>query len=130
MAFFTEDENNQFKEHGFIRKPGVVDRKLLDKAADRFYETMGVDRNDPKTFINAGPPSQNLKAGIARSTGDDGSIYREIGKSGEGEGLPSFVASSPETKCLVKLKWEPRARDISLSKPWSRFRWRFCSRGR
>ena len=84
---------------------------------------MGVDRNDPKTFINAGPPSQNLKAGIARSTGDDGSIYREIGKSGEGEGLPSFVASSPETKCLVKLKLEPRGRDISLSKPWSRFRW-------
>ena len=84
---------------------------------------MGVDRNDPKTFINAGPPSQNLKAGIARSTGDDGSIYREIGKSGEGEGLPSFVASSPETKCLVKLKWEPRTRDIAMSKPWSRFRW-------
>ena len=47
MAFFTEDEIDQFKEHGFIRKPGVVDRMLLDKAADRFYEAMGVDRNDP-----------------------------------------------------------------------------------
>ena len=64
MAFFTEDEIIQFKEHGFIGKPGVVDRMLLDKAADRFYEPMGVDRNDPKTFINAGPPSQNLKAGL------------------------------------------------------------------
>ena len=64
MAFFTEDEVNRFKEHGFIRKPGVVDRMLLEKAADRFYEAMGVDRNDPKTFINAGPPSQNLKAGL------------------------------------------------------------------
>ena len=64
MAFFTEDEIDQFKEHGFIGKPGVVDRMLLDKAADRFYEPMEVDRNDPETFINAGPPSQNLKAGL------------------------------------------------------------------
>ena len=69
------------------------------------------------------PGDSRSRAGIARSTADDGSLYREIGKSGEGEGLPNFVASSPETKCFVKLKWEPRARDIALSKPWSRFRW-------
>ena len=63
MAFFTQEEIDHFKEHGFVRKPDLVDRGLLAKAADRFYEEIGVDRNDPRSFINAGAANTNLKVG-------------------------------------------------------------------
>ena len=36
-------------------------RGLLAKVAERFYDEIGVDRNDPKSFINAGPRGQNLE---------------------------------------------------------------------
>lgn len=60
MAFFTRQEIEHFKEHGFVRKPNVVDRELLTRAADRFYDEIGLDRNDPQSFINAAPQG-NLK---------------------------------------------------------------------
>ena len=62
MAFFTEQEIEHFKEHGFVRKPNLVDRQVLDRAADRFYDELPVDRGDPSTFIVA-EPLTNLKAG-------------------------------------------------------------------
>ena len=62
MSYFTEREVDHFKEHGFVRKHGVVEPLLLNKAVDKFYEEIGVDRNDPKSFINAGSRG-NLKCG-------------------------------------------------------------------
>ena len=43
-----------------MRKPDVVDRGLLGRAAEHFYDEIGLDRNDPQSFINAGPKG-NLK---------------------------------------------------------------------
>ncbi|SVE28846.1 uncharacterized protein METZ01_LOCUS481700, partial [marine metagenome] len=54
MGYFTDEEVIHFKENGFVRKHGVVDRPLLDKAVDKFYEEIGVDRDKHESFINAG----------------------------------------------------------------------------
>ena len=112
MAFFTEDEIIQFKEHGFIGKPGVVDRMLLDKAADRFYEAMGVDRNDPKTFINAGPPSQNLKAGLdpdVRATLSESPI-QEMCEELVGHELAVQNHTFAKVGRIYSLAWNPPSR--------------------
>jgi hypothetical protein len=62
MSYFSQDEVDHFKEYGFVRKYDVVDRPLLDKAVDKFYEEIGVDRKKPETFIKAGRGG-NLKVG-------------------------------------------------------------------
>ena len=62
MALFTPPEVQHFKEHGYVRKAPVVDRQLLDRAADRFYDELPVDRNDPSSFVGVEPVT-NLKAG-------------------------------------------------------------------
>ena len=43
-----------------MRKLEVVDRRLLTRAADRFSDEIGLDRNAPQSFINAGPRGLNL----------------------------------------------------------------------
>jgi hypothetical protein len=63
MGFFTQDEVEHFKENGFVRKYDVVDRRLLDKAVDKFYEEIDVDRADPSSFVKAGPQQSNLGVG-------------------------------------------------------------------
>ena len=60
MACFTQQEIEHFKQHGFVRKLEVVDRRLLARAADRFSDEIGLDRNAPQSFINAGPRGLNL----------------------------------------------------------------------
>ena len=54
MGYFTDEEVIHFKKNGFVLKHDVVDRPLLDKAVDKFYQEIGVDRDKPESFINAG----------------------------------------------------------------------------
>lgn len=54
MPYFTQDEVEHFKENGYVVKHDVVDRKLLDKAVERFWEDMEVDRDDPDSWVGGG----------------------------------------------------------------------------
>jgi hypothetical protein len=54
MAYFTPAEIDHFKEHGYVRKQDVVEPKLLDKAVDRFWDDMDLDREDPDSWSEGG----------------------------------------------------------------------------
>ena len=62
MAYFTDGEKEHFKEQGYVVKHDVVPMHLIDKAVDVLWEEIEADRNDPETWINAGPRG-NLKCG-------------------------------------------------------------------
>lgn len=54
MSYFTQDEIDHFKENGFVVKPEVVDPKLLEKAVDRFWDEMELNRDDPESWVGGG----------------------------------------------------------------------------
>ena len=54
MSYFTPEEVDHFKAHGYVVKHDVVDRKLTDRAAERFWDEMEVDRDDPDSWIGGG----------------------------------------------------------------------------
>ncbi len=60
MAYFTEADKTHFKENGYIVKHDVVPMPLINRAIDILWEEIEADRNDPQTWINAGPGG-NLK---------------------------------------------------------------------
>ena len=60
MAYFTDEEKLHFKEQGYVVKSDVVPMHLIDKAVDVVWEEIEADRDDPETWINAGPKG-NLK---------------------------------------------------------------------
>ena len=55
MAYFTDEEKLHFKEQGYVVKRDVVPMHLIDKAVDVVWEEIEADRDDPETWINAGP---------------------------------------------------------------------------
>ncbi|MFT5367678.1 MAG: hypothetical protein ACI8V2_002639 [Candidatus Latescibacterota bacterium] len=62
MAYFTDEEKIHFKEQGYVVKHDVVSLDLIDKAVDVLWGEIEADRDDPETWINAGPRG-NLKCG-------------------------------------------------------------------
>ena len=54
MRYFEKEEVDHFKEHGFVVKREVVDRTLLSKAVERFWEEMGLDREMPDSWTEGG----------------------------------------------------------------------------
>lgn len=58
--FFTDREKTDFKEQGFVVKHDVMSPGLTDRAVDVLWEEIEADRDDPATWINAGP-RENLK---------------------------------------------------------------------
>ncbi|NKB70656.1 MAG: hypothetical protein GKR89_26600 [Candidatus Latescibacteria bacterium] len=55
MALFSEAEKVQFKEQGFLVKPNLLQPELIDRAVDVLWRHIDADRNDPSTWVNAGP---------------------------------------------------------------------------
>jgi len=55
MAYFTMEEKAFFKQNGYVVKENVVPQEQLDKAQDVLWEYIEADRNDPKTWVDAGP---------------------------------------------------------------------------
>jgi ectoine hydroxylase-related dioxygenase (phytanoyl-CoA dioxygenase family) len=62
VAYFTDEDKAHFKDQGYVVKHDVVSASLIDRAVDVLWEEIEADRNDPKTWINAGPKG-NLKCG-------------------------------------------------------------------
>lgn len=57
-------------KQGYVVKPDVVSMELIEPAVDVLWEEIVADRDDPKTWINAGPRG-NLKCGshpVVRAT--------------------------------------------------------------
>ena len=54
MDKFEQEEIDHFKKHGYVVKQDVVDSNLLDKAVERFWDVMGLDRDDPESWTEGG----------------------------------------------------------------------------
>jgi hypothetical protein len=55
MPAFTPQEKAFFRKNGYVVKHGVVARDLCERAVDAVWEHIEADRNDPATWVNAGP---------------------------------------------------------------------------
>ena len=61
MGYFSNEDKDQFRDQGFVVKQGVVRPKLLEKAVDRFWDEIGLDRSDPACWTNSGLSGGNLE---------------------------------------------------------------------
>lgn len=55
MPYLTADEKAFFKENGYLIKHGVLTEAQIQAAQEALWSGIDADRNDPKTWINAGP---------------------------------------------------------------------------
>ena len=53
--FFTTEEKSSFKENGYVVKNDVIPSDLRERAIDVLWDVIEADRNDPQTWIDAGP---------------------------------------------------------------------------
>ena len=59
MPYFTTEDKQFFRENGYVVKHNTVSDRLIKKAIDVIWPHIDADRNDPGTWVNAGP-SGNL----------------------------------------------------------------------
>ena len=55
MPYLTSTDKALFREQGFLVKREVLSPEQLRAAQDALWEGIKADRQDPKTWINAGP---------------------------------------------------------------------------
>ena len=55
MSYFSSEEKAFFKKNGYVVKPDLIAPELLKNARDAVWEYIEADRDDPQTWINAGP---------------------------------------------------------------------------
>jgi len=55
MSYFTVDEKRQFKKLGYVRKDNVIPEDIRASAIDVLWDTIEADRDDPESWIDAGP---------------------------------------------------------------------------
>ena len=62
MSYLTADDKAFFKENGYLIKHDVLSEAQIQAAQDALWSGIEADRDDPKTWVNAGPrvpvPSQ------------------------------------------------------------------------
>tara|TARA_B100000700_G_scaffold297217_1_gene361919 strand:- start:259 stop:1011 length:753 start_codon:yes stop_codon:yes gene_type:complete len=62
MSYFTNEEKRQFKQLGFVAKDGIIPDDIRARAIDVLWDTIEADRDDPESWIDAGPTG-NLSCG-------------------------------------------------------------------
>jgi hypothetical protein len=55
MSYFTNEEKSFFKQNGYVVKHNVVPKDQIENAKDVLWDHIEADRNDPKSWIDAGP---------------------------------------------------------------------------
>ncbi|MCH2663397.1 phytanoyl-CoA dioxygenase family protein [bacterium] len=55
MGYFTTEEKRQFKTLGYVCKENIIPEDIRSKASDVVWDIIEADRNDPETWIEAGP---------------------------------------------------------------------------
>ena len=55
MALFTAAEKAHFKERGYVVKRGLLRPELIDRAVDVLWQHIEAERDEPDTWIEAGP---------------------------------------------------------------------------
>jgi hypothetical protein len=69
MSYFTREEKAFFKKNGYVVKPDAVPKDQIEKARDVLWTYIEADRNDPTTWVDAGPkgnlPCSNEPAIVA-----------------------------------------------------------------
>lgn len=55
MADLTADDKAFFREHGYLVRHGVLSPAQIRGAQDALWEGIRADRNDPATWVGAGP---------------------------------------------------------------------------
>ena len=55
MSYFTTEEKRHFKKFGFVAKENVIPEDIRSRAIDVLWETIEADRDQPESWIDAGP---------------------------------------------------------------------------
>lgn len=55
MSYFTEEEKRHFKQFGYVAKPDIIPTDIRAGAIDVLWDKIEADRNDPQSWIDAGP---------------------------------------------------------------------------
>ena len=55
MSYFSKEEKAFFKKNGYVVKPDLIASELLKNVRNAVWEHIEADRDDPQTWINAGP---------------------------------------------------------------------------
>ena len=55
MSYFSTEEKRFFKENGYVVKPDLITPEQVANAQDAVWEHIHADRNDPDSWIDAGP---------------------------------------------------------------------------
>ena len=55
MTHFSDEEKAFFKQNGYVVKPDLIAPARIENARDAVWEHIDADRNDPQTWIDAGP---------------------------------------------------------------------------
>ena len=55
MGIFTDAEKRHFKERGFVVKRDLLGAALIARALDVLWQHIDAERDDPATWVNAGP---------------------------------------------------------------------------
>ena len=57
MPHLTDEDKSFFKDNGFLIKRDLLRRDQIDRAQDALWGGIEADREDPKTWVGAGPRS-------------------------------------------------------------------------
>lgn len=57
MPYLTDPEKAFFKENGYLIRTDLLTAEQVDAARDALWEGIEADRDDPDTWVNAGPRS-------------------------------------------------------------------------
>ena len=55
MAFLTDDDRAFFKENGYLTRTDLLSQEQIDTARDALWEGIEADRDDPNSWVGAGP---------------------------------------------------------------------------
>jgi len=110
MSYFTKEEKRQFKEFGFVAKQNVIPQDIRSRAIDVLWDTIEADRDDPGSWIDAGP-----KGNLACNQHDDiGATVHDTPVYEMAEELTGSGVLRPPGNPLCKMQyptghenWEP-----------------------
>jgi hypothetical protein len=55
LSYFSDGEKTFFKTNGYVVKPNVLRPELIENAKDVLWDHIDADREDPQSWIDAGP---------------------------------------------------------------------------
>lgn len=55
MAYLTTEDKAFFKDHGYLIRHDLLSQQQIDEARDALWEGLEAERDDPDTWVGAGP---------------------------------------------------------------------------